>query len=94
MCMIGFAGFIDFVQFLLDIAFIGFILDSVISVIAGIMFGIWFSSVGMSMMNPDRALGFIGTFLIELIPGFDALPVWTLKIGQTVISEWRSPEEI
>ena len=92
--LIGFAVFIDFLQFLLDIAFIGFILDSIISIIAGTILGWWFSLYGISLMSPDRVLGFLATFGAELVPGLNAIPVWSFKVGYTVIEEWRSPEEI
>ena len=92
--MIALAVLIDFAQFVLDIAIVGFILDSFITVIAAFIFGIWFSHVGVSLMHPKRVLGFLGTILGELIPGIDAIPFWTFNIATTVIREWRSPADI
>lgn len=91
--MIAVAVGFDSLQFLGDIAYIGFILDSLVSFIASIIYGIWFSHHDISLMGPDRALGFLGTILGELVPGVNALPFFTFYITSTVIREWASSEE-
>ncbi len=93
--MIICAAVIDFVQFLLVlIPFIGWLFGMFISVIASFLFGIWFSHYGVSLMSSKRVLGFLGTILGEWIPFIGAAPLWSCLVAFTVITEWRTPEEI
>lgn len=92
--MIVFAVLLDSAQIFADIAIIGFILDSLMSLVGAMFFGIWFSHHDVSLMHPDRALGFLGTVFGEVVPGVDALPFWTIYITIAVVREWTSSEEI
>ena len=93
--MIACAAVIDFLQFLLDlIPFAGWILGWVVSIIAILVFGVWLSHEEVSMMDPKRALRFLGAMLGESIPIVNAVPLWTGVITYTVIQEWGSPSEI
>jgi len=88
--MMAVAGLFDGIQFLLAlIPFIGIFLSSVVTVVAALVFGIWFSHNDMSIMDPKRALRFLGTMLGEFIPGVNAIPIWTSSVTYTVIQEWR-----
>ena len=92
--MILFAVATDVVQFLLMIPLIGLLLNSFISIVAAMGFGLAFSHYDMSLMSPDRVLGFGATIVGEVVPAVDAIPFWTFLVARTVVSEWRRPEEI
>src|SRR4051812_10894664 len=86
---ISVAVVIDFLQLFLDVVIIGLILDSIITVFAGIGFGTWFSVKDVSVMSNDRALKFLGTLLVEFLPAVDGVvPAWTIFVASTVINEW------
>lgn len=85
-----------FVTFLALIPFIGFVLvfavNIIISACAFIIFGIWFSHLGLSLLESRRALGTLGTILGETVPFVNSMLWWTCLITYIVISEWRKPE--
>ena len=87
--MIGFAVLVDAAAPFLAGGLLGFIID----IPAGIIFVMWFSHYGVSVMHPSRVGWFLGTAGIELTP-LSALPVWTFTITKLVLREWRSSEEI
>lgn len=75
--MVIVALIIDGIQALLTFILIGFLVNPVISVCAAMVFGIWFSHHGMSMMSPKNIAPFLGTMLGEFTPVINAFPVWT-----------------
>ena len=83
--MIAVALLIDGLQILLDLVLIGFLLDPLLDILATIIFAIWFSHHGQSVMSAKRAGGFLVTVVAELVPGFDAIPMWTFFVAYTVI---------
>ena len=100
--MIVCAALVDILQILVStlvtIPLIGFAIvftiNPLITFVASMVFGIWGSHLGMSLLSPKRALGFSGTILLELIPIFDDLPGWTVYIAYTVFREWRRKTDI
>lgn len=74
---------IDIMQALLSLTLFGMFVTPIITGIAVIMFGIWFSHHGMSMLEPRRILAYGATTLVELSP-FGFLPVWTLSVSLTL----------
>lgn len=69
---------------------VGGILSEILALVAGFGFWVWFSILGVSMSsNTKRFAVGIASFLIEIIPGFDAIPLlswmWTLGMIFTVI---------
>lgn len=100
--MIACAVFVDLAQFLITllaaIPLVGIIIVAVINPIisfaASMIFGIWCSHLGMSLMNGKRVLGFLGTLGAEVIPFIDSFPWWTCLIAYTVITEWRRETDI
>ena len=89
--MIVIAGVIDLIQFLLTlIPFVGWLLASIVSICAAFIFGIWFSRLGMSMLDPKRILGTLGTMLGETIPIINAFPMWTARVTYTIITERKA----
>jgi len=82
--MIAVALLIDGIQFLLTlIYFIGLIINPFISICATMIFGIWLSHLGVSMMAPKRVGRFLGTIVGETVLG--SIPIWTFSIVLTVI---------
>ena len=100
--LIAVAGLIDGLQFLVSllgfVPFVGFaivaIVNPLISFLAFMLFGIWFSHLNVSQMSPERALGTLATLLFEVVPIFDALPLWAARIAYTVIAEWKTKTDI
>ena len=85
--MIAVARFFDGIQFGADlmnfIPYVGFILawtiTSGVSIFAWLTFFLWFRLMG-SKFDSKVVATTVGTFFIELIPGLNALPAWTLSI--------------
>ncbi|MDO8576443.1 MAG: hypothetical protein Q7R90_03950 [bacterium] len=92
--LIASAVVFDIIQFLLVLPWIGLLVNSIISIFAAMFFGMSFSHYDMSIMSPERFLGFGGTMVGEVIPGVDIIPFWTVFVARTVIHEWRSPRGI
>ena len=90
--MIAAAVLVDLAQFGLDIAIIGFIVDTVISAVIGVIFGMWFSHHGVHMVKKNP-LGFWSVLAGELIPFINSAPFWTCLVAYTVVNEWRSASQ-
>ncbi len=74
--MITIAVIIDLVGL---IPFVGTILD----IFASMLFGIWFSHYGMSVMT-RRTFSFLMTTLAEFIPGIGMVPFWKIFVVTTI----------
>lgn len=85
--MIMVALFFDGIQagtiYIYFIPFVGFVLGPLIaggaSFFAFMTFSLWFKLSGMKFDSKIVSTT-VGTFFIELIPGLNALPAWTLSI--------------
>ena len=66
---------IDLVQFVLDILVVGAIVNTFIDIGVGLCFGFYLRLRGLKF-GRKRLLGFLGTFVAELIPVVNALPLW------------------
>src|SRR5260221_107679 len=81
---------IDGSQFFLTlIPLVGWIIAPVLGFVAAMIFGIWCSHLGVSLMSPKRVFGFLGTAGVEFVPFVDSMWWWTIFIAYTVITEWR-----
>lgn len=69
---------IDLIQIGLEWILIGVFVNWIIDLFVGMSFGLYLQLRGESMANPKRLGGFALTFLLELIPGIDELPLWGL----------------
>lgn len=76
---------IDSIQALLTPLWIGLLINPVISVGAAYIFNRWFKIYGINMFSKDNMGIFYGTIAAELIPFFDALPVWTTGVIVTLV---------
>lgn len=74
-----FALVIDLAQILLDAVVIGVVVNRIIDVF--VTFGFWlvFRFMGVSFTK-TRALIFFGLAFLEMFPGLDAFPLWTIDV--------------
>lgn len=82
--MVAVAVFYDLVQFaltwLLGWIGLGFIVSWLMTIWAGLTFGLWFTLKGASIMSGRRAAALgVGT-IIEIIPILNFLPGWTVSV--------------
>lgn len=67
---------------------LGIILNWIIDLFVGMSLALYLQMRGQSMANPKRLLGLTATFVAELIPVIDELPLWGLDgIFNMVISK-------
>ncbi len=88
----GTALFFDFLQAILNVAFIGIVLNFLINIIAWLTFYLWFKLLGVGLIDSGirKAVIMWGGMLLELIPIFNTLPVWTATIALTAfIVRWE-----
>ncbi len=86
------ALFFDFLQAILNIAFIGVILNFLINVTAWLTFYLWFKLLDVGLIDSGirKAVVMWGGMFLELIPIFNTLPVWTATIVLTAfIVRWE-----
>lgn len=83
--MIATALFIDGVQALLTPLWIGVVINPLIGFGTAFIFNKWFSVYGVRLFSKDNMGLFYGTIAAELIPFFDALPVWTTSVAITLV---------
>lgn len=76
--VIGVLLTIDLGQIVLDWMFIGVVLNPIIDAFTGMSFALYLHISGQSMGDPKRAFSLIATFLVEMVPGLDELPLWCL----------------
>jgi hypothetical protein len=62
----------------------GQILSDFVTIVAYGTFWLWFTILGISMIDPKKALRFFGTGGIEMIPVINALPALTLGVFLTI----------
>ncbi|MBI5003792.1 hypothetical protein HZC00_01725 [Candidatus Kaiserbacteria bacterium] len=85
---------VDGVQALVDLLVLipgigivlAFALGVVVDVSACFLFGFWFSHLGLPLLT-RYPLGFLGTLVIENIPGLNSLPTWTLFVAKIIAQE-------
>lgn len=76
--VIGALLVIDVIQILLDFVAIGIALNRIIDFFVGGSFAFYLHMRGQTLANPKRLFGILGVFGLEMIPGVDALPLWSL----------------
>lgn len=83
--IIAAAIMIDIIQAILTPLWAGLLVNPIISVGAAYIFNRWFKIYGISMLSKENMGLFYGTIAAELIPFFDALPVWTTAVVLTLV---------
>ncbi len=68
----------DLLQAGLDLLVIGEFTNPFFDLIIGMSFGLYLQMRGESLTKPSRAFGLLGTFLLEMVPLIDDLPLWSL----------------
>lgn len=76
--VISFLFILDLLQVALDWMLIGFVLNPFLDGLIGMSFAFYLQMRGESLANGKRAFGIIATFIIEMVPGLDELPLWGL----------------
>jgi hypothetical protein len=76
---------VDGAQAILTFLLIGFFLNPIIDIFVAILFAMWFSHHGVSMMSTKNIGPFLATVVAEFIPGISALPVWTGGVALTIM---------
>jgi hypothetical protein len=84
--LIAFGIMIDLVQLLLTFLMVGFVLNPVLDLFAMGVFWIMLYHHGQKVLS-RRGMSFGFSALIELIPGLDAIPVWTVFAIYTVVKD-------
>ena len=90
--LVGTAFFFDTLQAILNVAFIGIVLNVLVNVTAWLTFYLWFKLLGIGLIDSGirKAAVMWGGMLLELIPIFNTLPVWTATIALTAfIVRWE-----
>ena len=88
----GTAFFFDTLQAILNIAFIGIVLNVFVNVAAWFTFYLWLKLLDVGLIDSGirKAVVMWGGMLLELIPIFNTLPVWTAAIALTAfIVRWE-----
>ena len=76
--VIGALLMIDLAQMVLEWLVIGLVINPFIDIFVGMSLALYLQLRGQSLANPKRLFGLIGTFVGELIPLVDELPLWCL----------------
>ncbi len=66
------------IEWLLGWIGIGIAINWFLDIFVGMSFALYLHLRGEKMTDPKRALGLIGTFILEMIPVVDELPLWCL----------------
>ena len=82
--MIVVAGIFDLLQVLLLPTVIG---PVIIMIVAYIIFAIWFSHHDMSILDPRRALRWLGSLVGEGVIGIDGLPFLSATVAYTAFEK-------
>ena len=86
--VIGALFTIDLVQVLLEWLVVGLFINPFVDIFVGMSLALYLQLRGQSLANPKRLFVLIGSFLGEMVPGVDELPLWGLDgIFNMVISK-------
>lgn len=81
--LVGLFVIVDLIQIILDLFAIGAVVNRFIDIAVGVGLPLFLRTQGVKLANPKRMLAMLGTFVGEMIPGVDALPLWTLDVLYT-----------
>ncbi|MSR71735.1 MAG: hypothetical protein EXS50_03725 [Candidatus Taylorbacteria bacterium] len=83
--VLGATATVDVVQLFLDGFAIGLIANRLIDIFMGMTLPFTFWCMGVKL-NSKRVAGIALSFLMEMIPGLDALPTWSADVIYTWVS--------
>ncbi len=78
--LVGLFVIIDILQIILDFFAIGVVVNRFIDIAIGVGLPLFLRTQGVKLANPKRMLAMLGAFVGEMIPGVDALPLWTADV--------------
>lgn len=81
--LVGLAVVIDLLQIILDFFAIGLAVNRFIDITVGVALPFFLRTQGVKLANPKRLLALLATFIGEMIPVVDTLPLWTLDVWFT-----------
>lgn len=90
--VIGAALMVDIFQLLLDLVLIGPFVNGAIDICMGAVLALYFKIRGVKM-DSKKVWGMLGTFLLEMIPIIDALPLWSLDVCMTMVWDSRDKKK-
>jgi hypothetical protein len=82
---------VDAIQAALDLVAIGAVINRFIDIFWGLCDAFYVQMRLGSIGNAKRFWGFVGTFIIEEIPGVDLIPAWTLD---AIYNVWLHKTEV
>ena len=93
--MVGVAFLIDCFQIGINLfpiigPIIGFLLDPIVSIVALIVFWIWFNKNGINIYTGKTWGGTFAAMVVEILPGFGIIPGWTIWAWSTATFARRS----
>lgn len=91
MTMLTAALAVDGAQALLTPTGVGVLINPALGVGAGLFFNSWFNRYGIRLMSRQNAGFFAGTFLFEMLPIINTLPLWT---GSVILTLARNHKRI
>ncbi len=71
---------IDILQIILDLFVVGVAINRAIDIAVAILLPFCLHLCGISMTDPKKLLTVLGAGTLEMFPGIDALPLWTLDL--------------
>ncbi|MDP6659783.1 MAG: hypothetical protein QF679_02140 [Candidatus Pacebacteria bacterium] len=86
LALLGFAVLIDGLQGILTFFLVGVFLNSVIGVLASIVYFIWFKLIDVDFLAMRRMAAMGTAIIVEFIPAINAWPAWTISIGIIIAS--------
>lgn len=99
--LLSLAILFDGIQFLLTLTVVGSLFSFLVTIIAALVFGLWFALLGVNYFGKGGAtklLTALGSTVIELIPIVDALPGISLGvaalIAQTRVEDAREAADL
>lgn len=72
---------------------LAFVSGLIITIFASLLFGFWFSLLGISLFN-KHPLAFIITLALEYTPGIGLIPSWTVFVVRTLYAEHRASRAV
>lgn len=84
--------FIDILQVLLDLLAIGVIINRGIDIVVFFLLPFSLHLAGVNMTDPKKIASMLGAGTLEMLPGLDALPLWTLDL--VVIHAFSKGKEV
>ncbi len=84
--LIGATAMVDLIQLILNFFAVGVFINRFLNILMGMSLGFYFWARGMPFTS-KKVAGMIGSFVGEMIPVIDSLPLWTMNVVYTMLSD-------